>query len=105
MSGYLNNSISIYLRSIANIPSYQIDNCAKWLVYSNQIHNLHHARMWINNLRNYHPWRFKYVMSNYYSTKPNSYIYSDLHDNKYTTVNNYVTSDNNAYGNEPHMYM
>jgi hypothetical protein len=104
MSGYRNNNISIYLRSIDNIPSYQIDNCAKWLVHSNQIQTLYHSRIWLNNLRNHHPWQFKNIMSAYYTTKPNAYMYNNLYDNKYTSVNNYVTSDNNSYGNEPHMY-
>lgn len=92
-------SIKLYLRPIENIKPYQIDNCAKWMFKLGYFSSLNESRYWIKNLEYQSPWKFKTLMSNYflsmYQTKPNI--------NKYTAVNNYVTSNINSYG-EPHMY-
>jgi len=104
MSGHRNNSIALYLRPIDSIPPYQIDNCAKWLVATGQIKGLYQARVWINTLQYKQPWRFKTLMSNYYAIIFDGHIFNKPHENKYTEVNEYTTSNNNSYGNEPHMY-
>ena len=105
MSGHTRDSVTIYLRPYANVPPYQIDNCAKWLIQLGHFPNFHTAHSWIMRLYNYSPWKFKTLMSNYYAAHFDGHMRIKQGVTKYEAINRYQTGYVNSYGEEPHMYM
>lgn len=99
MSGLSPNSLTLYLRPLAAIPPYQVNNCARWLLMNGMFRNYRDARMWLNGLEQNQPWRFKSIMSSYYDSTDYKQDYIDKRD-----VNKYRSTNTKSYGEDPHMW-
>lgn len=99
MSGLQLNELTLYLRPLAAIPPYRVNDCATWLVANGKFPNFTTARMWLSKLEETNPWTFKAVMSSYFSSVDYKQDYIDKRD-----VNKYRSSATNSYGEEPHMW-
>ncbi len=97
-STYRPNSITLYLRPIANIQPYQIYNCAIWLVLTKRFKCVQSARKWLLELEMYKIWEFKAIMSAYFEYMERSAQFS-IYD-----VNTYRSSPIPTYGEDPNMY-
>lgn len=99
-SGLRRNSLTLYLRPIADQQPYVLNNVAKWLVARGDFKDFWRARHWLAILEDNHPWQFKTVISQYHDETD---VKKSPH--KYPlAVNDYRCTSSNIYGDEPHMY-
>lgn len=99
MSGYYQNSLTLYMRPHFAIPPYQQKNCAAWLVSQNLFNTIEVASRWLDWLARTDSQRYKSIMSAYFNATDYRQLYIRPGD-----PDRYQTSNVNFYGDEPHMY-
>ncbi len=93
------NSLSLYLRPLAHIEPYQINNCATWLVLKGKFPDYHSARAYLDHLENHNSSEFKNLMSYFFEQTDTKHVMISPFKN----VNRYQsTRQKGSYG-EPHM--
>ena len=96
---YLQNSLTLYMRPMENIPAYQIRNAANFLVFNNKFRTYQDALKYLLYTRIYAPWNFKAAMSDFYAAYDVTHKLSKAID-----VNSYRSTNSNLYGEEYHMW-
>lgn len=100
MSDYQRTGNSLYLQPMANIKEYQVVNAAKMLCRMRHFASVATAHSYLHHLELNYPWQFKAIMSKYYDIAHVKHMFR-----KTMPIDNYTTSKQNVYGDEPHMYM
>lgn len=96
---YSRNGLTLYLRPMAEIPAYQVNNCAKWLVSMGQFKNFLEAKIWLISQEQNAPWNFRAIMSEYFDVNDYQSDFKSKRD-----VNKYRSTKSNYYGDEAHMW-
>lgn len=99
MSGLIPNSLTLYLRPLASIEPYRVNDCAKWLVIKGKFKTYKDAITWLMDIEETQPWIYKAIFSDFFNDVDYKQNYKDKRD-----VNKYRSSCTNSYGEEPHMW-
>lgn len=100
---YRSKSTTIFLRPNAYINRNDIRNAAAMYAKRNNW-DFHKTILWIVNAQNKRPFYFKNLMAAYYESTEYQSKYKTLKFSNGFDINWYQTSNDNTYGNEPHMH-
>jgi hypothetical protein len=98
-SSFRNDAITMYLRPIEYQPDFQIYNAANVMYKQGRFETMREALNYVLHQKKKHPWKFKQIMSDYYSWNDPMKRFPKKRD-----VNSYQTSNTNFYGDEGHMW-
>lgn len=96
---YTKNSLTLYMRPMASIPPYQVNNCAKWLVQRGQFKDFLQAKLWLINQEQTEPWNYRAILAEYFDATDYQSDYKSKRD-----VNKYRSTQSNYYGEDAHMW-
>ena len=94
------NSIMLYLRPMDAIQPYVVNACARWLVSQGSFPEYHIARAWLSYLEQYHPFRYKSIISAFFEQRDFKQQVLGVNSD----VIRYRTSNYSNYGDEDFMY-
>ena len=102
------NSETLYLIPIANQQPYILENVSKWLIKKNNFKNIQEAYSYLLYLEKNNALQYKNTISRYHEENDFKIGYSLQYGpdkDLYSHVNEYQTSTNNLYGDDPHLYL